>query len=79
MIQVSPKEWTRFTRAQDVNCDLLHAHFIDHRYDRHIHCGYITVAGALMTVIVAYISKNILMAMISGIIVVVVLRQNIQF
>ncbi len=40
MIQMSPKEWTRFTRAQDVNCDLLHAHFIDHRYDRHIHCGY---------------------------------------
>ncbi len=40
MIQPSPKEWTRSTRAVDVNCDLLQAHFIDHSYDRHIHCGY---------------------------------------
>jgi len=40
MIQPSPKEWTRSTRAGDVNCDLLHARFIDHSYDRHIHCGY---------------------------------------
>lgn len=28
------------TRAGDVNCDLLHARFIDYHYDRHIHCGY---------------------------------------
>ncbi len=40
MIHPSPKEWTRSTRADDVNCDLLHARFIDHSYDRHIHCGY---------------------------------------
>jgi len=40
MMQPSPKEWTHSTRAHDVNCDLLHAHFINHRYDRHIHCGY---------------------------------------
>lgn len=40
MIQPSPKEWSKVTRANDVNCDLLHAHFIDFRYDRHMHCGY---------------------------------------
>ena len=40
MMQPSPKEWTKSTRAGDVNCDLLQAHFIDHRYDRHIHCDY---------------------------------------
>ncbi len=40
MIQPSPKEWTRSTRATDVNCDLLQARFINHSYDRHIHCGY---------------------------------------
>jgi len=40
MIRPSPKEWTRATRANDVKCDLLHAHFINHSYDRHIHCGY---------------------------------------
>lgn len=40
MIQHRPKEWTNFVRADDVNCNLLHAHFIDYSYDRHIHCGY---------------------------------------
>jgi len=40
MIQPAPKEWSSATHASDVNCDLLHAHFIDHQYDRHIHCGY---------------------------------------
>lgn len=40
MIQPSPKEWAKLTRADDVKCDLLHAHFIEHSYDRHIHCGY---------------------------------------
>ncbi len=41
--------------------------------------GYITVAGAVMTAIVAYISKNMLAAMISGIIIVVALRQGFLF
>lgn len=40
MIQHRPKEWTKSTRAGDLNCNLLHAHFIDHSYDRHMHTGY---------------------------------------
>ena len=40
MIQPTPKEWSISNRADDVKCDLLHAHFINHQYDRHIHCGY---------------------------------------
>ena len=41
--------------------------------------GYITITGAVMTAIVAYITKNMLAAMLSGIIVVVALRQGFQF
>jgi len=38
--------------------------------------GYITIAGAVMTAIVAYTTKNMLAAMLGGIIVVVILRQG---
>jgi len=41
--------------------------------------GYVTVSGAVVTAIVAYTSKNMLAAMISGIIVVVLLRQGFLF
>lgn len=40
MIHPRPKEWSNFARADDLNCNLLHAHYIDHSFDRHIHCDY---------------------------------------
>lgn len=41
--------------------------------------GYIIIAGAAMTAAVAYATKNMLAAMICGIIVVVILRQGNLF
>jgi len=41
--------------------------------------GYITFTAAAMTAIVAYFTKNMLAAMVCGIIAVVVLRQGVLF